>query len=660
MCGIAGFISNTRSHDVDLTGVARRMAMALTHRGPDDEGIWTDSMGIALVHRRLSILELSSAGHQPMVSTSGRYVLVFNGEIYNHLALRKVLGATGGLSSWRGNSDTETLLACIDAWGLDKTLQELVGMFAFGLWDKREATLYLARDRFGEKPLYYGWGHGHFLFASELKAIAAHPQWAGVIDKDALSLYLRYGYVPSPHSIWEGIKKLPPGCYMAVPYSSHNLQPYTSTISYWRVADFAQKKPLDLTDSEAISTLGKLLSDSIDGQMLSDVPLGAFLSGGIDSSTVVALMQEKATTPIKTFTIGFSEKEYNEAIYASAIAKHLGTDHTELYVTPEDAFALIPQLSTMYDEPFSDVSQIPTHLVSLLARNNVTVSLSGDGGDELFGGYNRHVLGPRIWNLLKNLPYSSRKLLSSALTQISPSAWDRFGAILPLKSKQPMLGDKLHKLAGLALAATPFDIYRWLISNERAPEQLLTEHYAPTFPLQTWAESNGTEFWDRGIAEGMMLNDVVGYLTDDILCKVDRAAMAASLEVRVPFLDHRVAEFAFQMPSNLKIRNRQGKWLVRQILSQYVPAALFDRPKQGFGVPIDSWLRGPLRAWASNLLDPKRLKEQGIFNPTIITEKWHEHLAGRRNWQHWLWNILMFQTWHDAWISKPPTTRIIT
>ena len=660
MCGIAGFISNTRSHDVDLASVAHRMATALTHRGPDDEGIWTDPMGVALAHRRLSILELSLAGHQPMVSPSGRYVLVFNGEIYNHLALRKILEASGALSSWRGNSDTETLLACIDTWGLDKTLQQLVGMFAFGLWDKRDSTLSLARDRFGEKPLYYGWNQGHFLFASELKAIATHPHWMGVIDKQALSLYLRYGYVPSPYSIWEGIKKLPPGCYVVVPYSSRNAHTASPTISYWRVADFVQKNPLELTDSEAIDTLDKLLSNSIHGQMLSDVPLGAFLSGGIDSSTVAALMQAQTTTPIKTFTIGFSEKEYNEAIYAKAIAKHLGTDHTELYVTPEDAFALIPRLSGMYDEPFSDVSQIPTHLVSLLARRHVTVSLSGDGGDELFGGYNRHVLGPKIWNVLKILPYGLRKVLSNALTQISPSAWDKFGAMLPLKSKQPMLGDKLHKLAGLALAATPFDIYRWLISNERAPEQLLSEHDSTSPPLQTWAESNGTAFWNKGIAEGMMFNDVVGYLTDDILCKVDRAAMAASLEVRVPFLDHRVAEFAFQLPSNLKIRNGQGKWLVRQILSQYVPTALFERPKQGFGVPIDSWLRGPLRSWASNLLDPKRLKEQGIFNPTIITEKWHEHLAGRRNWQHWLWNILMFQTWHDVWISNSPTTRIIT
>ena len=660
MCGIAGFISNTRSHDVDLAGVAHRMASALTHRGPDDEGIWSDPMGVSLAHRRLSILELSSAGHQPMVSPSGRYVLVFNGEIYNHLALRKILEASGALSSWRGNSDTETLLACIDTWGLDKTLQQLVGMFAFGLWDKRDSTLSLARDRFGEKPLYYGWHQGHFLFASELKAIAAHPQWAGVIDKEALSLYLRYGYVPTPHSIWEGIKKLPPGCYVVVPYSSHNLHSSTSTVSYWRVADFVQSKPLDVTDSEAIGTLDKLLSNSIHGQMLSDVPLGAFLSGGIDSSTVAALMQAQTTTPIKTFTIGFAEKEYNEAIYAKAIAKHLGTDHTELYVTPEDAFALIPRLSGMYDEPFSDVSQIPTHLVSLLARRHVTVSLSGDGGDELFGGYNRHVLGPKIWNLLKILPYGSRKLLSSALTQISPAAWDRVGAMLPLKSKLPMLGDKLHKLAGLALAATPFDIYRWLISNERVPEQLLTEHYSPSCPLPTWAESSGIEFWNKGIAEGMMFNDVIGYLTDDILCKVDRAAMAASLEVRVPFLDHRVAEFAFQLPSNLKIRNGQGKWLVRQVLCQYLPTALFERPKQGFGVPIGSWLRGPLCAWASNLLDPKRLKQQGIFNPAVITEKWDEHLAGKRNWQHWLWNILMFQTWYDEWVITRQSGRIPT
>jgi asparagine synthase (glutamine-hydrolysing) len=631
------------------------MVNALAHRGPDDVGVWADSAGVALAHRRLSIIELSAAGHQPMVSGSGRYILVFNGEIYNHLALRQTLADTEP-QKWLGHSDTETLLACIEAWGLEQTLKQLVGMFAIALWDRTEGSLALARDRFGEKPLYYGWNHGKFLFGSELKALVAHPNWSAEVDRHALSLYVRYGYVPTPYSIWAEIKKLVPGSYLILSSVdlANNVQ--AKPIVYWSARAFVdQAKPQKLTDIEATKKLDQLLQQSINGQMLADVPLGAFLSGGIDSSTVVAMMQAESALPVQTFTIGFSEKDYDEATYAKAVAQHLKTSHTELYVSAKDALDLIPQLSNIYDEPFADASQLPTHLVSLLARQHVKVSLSGDGGDELFGGYNRHRFGPKIWRSLQKMPLGLRHFLGETIKKISPMNWDKFGNVLPQSIRQPTFGDKAHKLAGLSMATTVEDVYQWLVSSDRDPEQVLTEMYSDWVMQGTWAATEMSLLQCEDSAERMMFNDVVAYLTDDILCKVDRAAMAIGLETRVPLLDHRIAEFAFQLPQNMKIRNGQGKWLLRQVLDRYVPSVLIERPKQGFGVPIDTWLRGPLRDWAEGLLAPSRLRREGFFNEQLVTTRWQEHLSGKKNWQYWLWNILMFQAWQARWMPVRTT-----
>jgi asparagine synthase (glutamine-hydrolysing) len=657
MCGIAGIIDlGAHNKAEDNECIARSMVNALAHRGPDDVGVWVDSLGVALAHRRLSIIELSAAGHQPMVSSSGRYVILFNGEIYNHLELRKTLSDSQP-HGWRGQSDTETLLASIEALGFEQTLKQLVGMFAIALWDRIDGSLTLARDRFGEKPLYYGWNKSRFLFGSELKALASHPNWSGEIDRDALALYVRYGYVPIPYSIWKGIKKLIPGTYLVLSGFDLANQALTEPQPYWSARAFAEKDVgKELTDAHAISALDTLLHQSVKGQMLADVPLGAFLSGGIDSSTVVAVMQAESALPVQTFTIGFSEKDYDEAAYAKAVAQHLRTNHTELYVSANDALDLIPQLPDIYDEPFADVSQLPTHLVSRLARQQVTVSLSGDGGDELFGGYNRHIVGPKLWCGMQAMPVGLRGLVGQAIRKISPASWDRLGHALPKALKQPTLGDKLHKLASLSGVTSVEDLYTWLAAVERSPEALLVPREVDAVVARgTWAEKEMSFLRREGIAERMMFNDTVAYLTDDILCKVDRAAMAVGLETRVPLLDHRLAEFALQLPQHMKIRSGQGKWLLRQVLNKYVPAALIDRPKQGFGVPIDSWLRGPLREWAQALLDPSRLQNEGLFNEAIVSKRWTEHLTGHKNWQYWLWSILMFQAWKSRWLPERVT-----
>ncbi len=646
MCGIAGFLAT--STDTDLEAWARRMADSLVHRGPDDTGVWGDATaGVALAHRRLSILDLSPAGHQPMASACGRYVVVFNGEIYNHLDLRKELRP----EEWRGHSDTETLLAACQAWGIQETLQRAAGMFALALWDRHDRALTLARDRFGEKPLFYGWQGDSFLFGSELKALAAHPAWRGEVNRDALALFMRYSYVPAPLSIWQGIAKLPPGGLLTLPLdASAGVLP--APTFYWRALEAAHVAIRnDLDDQAEIEELDRRLRQTIAGQMVADVPLGAFLSGGVDSSTVVALMQAQSARPVRTFTIGFDEGDYNEAEYAKAVAVHLGTEHTELYVSPADAMAVIPRLPDMYDEPFGDVSQIPTHLVAAMARQHVTVSLSGDGGDELFGGYNRYFLGRSLWRGMRRMPFGLRRLAAQGITAVSPARWDSLGRLLPSRFWQPMVGDRAHKLASIMTATSADDVYRWLVSHERNPESVVVAG------RENWP---GREFWanhemrllQRGdFSERMMFNDLVSYLPDDILCKVDRAAMAANLETRVPFLDHRIAEFAWQLPLNMKIRDGQGKWLLRQVLYRYVPKALIERPKQGFGVPIDAWLRGPLREWAEDLLDESRLRREGYFHAAPIRLKWEEHLSGRRNWQYWLWNVLMFQSWRERWCS---------
>ena len=657
MCGLTGFFHSGCSAE-RATATLDVMATAIAHRGPDDSGVWFDAdAGIGLAHRRLSILDLSPAGHQPMPAASGRYVLVFNGEIYNHLDLRDALEQPSppaplpegeGSRSWRGHSDTETLLAGFEVWGIAATLQRAIGMFAIAVWDRAERSLTLARDRLGEKPLYYGWQGDYFLFGSELKALRAHPAFNAAIDRDALSLFLRHNCLPTPYSIYQGIHKLPPGTLLTLPSAARRAD--CTPVAYWSLRDAVeqgQAQPFQGTDAEAITALDDLLRDAVRRQQLADVPLGAFLSGGVDSSTIVALMQAQSSRPVKTFTIGFHENGYNEAHYAQAVAAHLGTDHTELYVTPEQARAVIPRLPTLYDEPFADSSQIPTFLVSELTRQQVTVSLSGDAGDELFGGYNRYLLTRSIWRKMRWLPPALRTLAARSITALPPAAWDRgyrvLASVLPPRWRFSLPGDKAHKLAGILTAASPELIYRELVSHWPQPATVVIGATEPVTLL------NQAAAWPNlGFEQRMMYFDTLSYLPDDILVKVDRAAMAVSLETRVPLLDHRVVEFAWRLPLAMKIRHGESKWILRQVLDRYVPRTLIERPKMGFGVPLDRWLRGPLRDWAEDLLDESRLRQEGFFHPEPIRRKWAEHLSGTRNWQYHLWDVLMFQAWLES------------
>jgi asparagine synthase (glutamine-hydrolysing) len=647
MCGVTGFWQPGGFVWADAQATARAMADQIAHRGPDDAGVWGDAQaGIALAHRRLSILELSAAGHQPMISASGRYVLAFNGEIYNHSQLRAELQAAGQAPEWRGGSDTETLLAGFDAWGLQACIPKTTGMFALAVWDRHLRTLTLARDRAGEKPLYYGWQKGVFLFGSELKALRAHPAFSAGVDRNALALLMRHNYIPAPHSIYQGLHKLLPGCWLSVAMPGELPQPQR----YWdarRVIKGGLAAPFTGTPQEAVDALEVELKRAIGQQMVADVPLGAFLSGGVDSSTVVALMQAQSPRPVKTFTIGFDEAGYNEATHAKAVARHLGTDHTELYVTPQQALEVIPRLPEIYCEPFADSSQIPTHLVSQLARRHVTVSLSGDAGDELFGGYNRYVLGQRLWKKLSHVPPGLRMILARMILSVSPRTWNRMlepiQPLLPMGLAQANIGEKLHKGAGAMAARTPAELYRLLTGHWHQPDELVI---GATEPLTVLTDPASQPETDTFIHQ-MMALDLLSYLPDDILAKVDRAAMAVSLETRVPLLDHRVVEFAWQLPLHYKLRDGVGKWPLRQVLYRHVPRELIERPKMGFGVPIDSWLRGPLRDWAESLLDESRLRQEGFFNPAPIRQKWAEHLSGKRNWQYHLWDVLMFQAWYQ-------------
>lgn len=647
MCGIVGIFDPGARSSIG-NDLLPPMVDTLIHRGPDDFGSWFDvKAGIALGHRRLSVIDLSSEGHQPMMSESDRYIISFNGEIYNFRQLRRQLEGLG--HRFRGHSDTEVVLAAVEQWGLTNALERSIGMFAFALWDQKQCKLHLVRDRLGEKPLYYGWQNEVLLFGSELKALRAYSAWQGEIDRDALALYLRHSYIPTPYSIYKGIRKLLPGTVLTIKSDSKGELPTPEY--YWsarEAVENADRHSLPQKVSEAASQLDSLLCDAICQQMVADVPLGAFLSGGVDSSTVAALMQAQSSGPIKTFTIGFHEADYNEAEDAKAVAKHLGTDHTELYVTPQEAMDVIPGLPALYDEPFADSSQIPTHLVAKLARQHVTVSLSGDGGDELFGGYDRYFWGQSIWKKISWMPRGMRHLGSKILTGVSPEAWDRLfrhaAFLMPRIDGPQISGDRTHKLAEILGVRDPEEMYHGLVSHWQDPASVVPGgRELPTALTERDRWARLPDFMQR-----MMYLDIVSYLPDDILVKVDRATMGVSLEARVPLLDYRVVEFAWRLPLSMKVRNGQGKWLLRQVLYKYVPADLIERPKMGFGVPIDSWLRGPLREWAESLLAENRLKQEGYFDAQPIRRKWLEHLSGTRNWQYQLWDILMFQAWLEA------------
>lgn len=648
MCGLVGFWQSSGFDAHAARRLTSDMADTLVHRGPDDQGVWTDdTAGVALGHRRLSIVDLSPAGHQPMLSESGRFVIAFNGEIYNHQEIRKSLEAAGRGSGWRGHSDTETLLAAIEFWGLKKAVGQCVGMFAFALWDRKDRSLSLVRDRVGEKPLYFGWqGSGAtatLLFGSELKALKMHPAFNARIDRGALALFLRHNYIPCPYTIYEGFSKVVPGSIVV--FQRQSRDPLVET--YWdtlEVAAAGARNPFKGSPQDAVSALEDIMSRSIAGQMVADVPLGAFLSGGIDSSSIVALMQRQSSQPVRTFTIGFHEKGYNEAEHAKAVAAHLGTRHTELYVTPDQAMAVIPKLPHLYDEPFSDSSQIPTHLVSQLARQDVTVALSGDAGDELFGGYTRYTFAARMWGKLSRIPCVARTAAARMMTSISPGAWDRIMAILPDNELSRNAGDRIHKGADVMGSRSVAELYYKLVSHWNDPTSVVIGGREP--PTALTLESGLLSGLNS--VERMMALDAITYLPDDILVKVDRAAMGVSLETRVPLLDHRIIEFAWTLPIDLKLRDGKGKWVLRQVLERHLPAELFERKKMGFGIPIDSWLRGPLREWAEDLLSESRLRQDGLFETGQIRKKWEEHQSGRRNWQYHLWDLLMFQSWKQA------------
>jgi asparagine synthase (glutamine-hydrolysing) len=643
MCGIAGMIDRRAATSPEsLQQIGRAMSDTLLHRGPDAGGVWTDAAaGVALGHRRLSIIDLSPGGAQPMMSANGRYVISYNGEVFNFLELRAELERQG--ATFRGGSDTEVIIEGAARWGLAATVQRLIGMFAFALWDRETRTVSLVRDRLGIKPVYYLASETLFAFGSELKALRACPGWSASLDRDALAGYLRVGYVPQPFSIYREIRKLPPGTILTLaPGKAPSIEPFWEAR---RVAVEGYAKWRKAPDErEAVDGLDTLLRDSVRRRMIADVPLGAFLSGGIDSSTVVALMQAESNRPVRTFSIGFHEQGYDEAAHAKAVAAHLGTDHTELYVEPGHAFDVIPKLPEWYDEPFADASQIPTFLVSEMTRRHVTVALSGDGGDELFTGYNRYFWAETLWKRFSSIPAPLRRAFAGGLRALSPAAWDRLFALVPPRLRPPQPGEKLHKVAGMLGHDGPQAIYKRLITLCE-PETLLVSGREPKSPLSD--ESAIRDLPD--FPAWMQFVDTVTYLPDDILTKVDRATMAVSLEGRVPLLDHRVVEYAWTLPLSLKIRDGKGKWALRQVLRRYVPDSLVDRPKMGFGVPIDSWLRGPLRDWAEELLSPRKLAADGILRPEPVTALWREHLSGRRSNHYQLWVVLMFQAWRQRW-----------
>ena len=604
------------------------MTESLRHRGPDDEGYWHDAAaGVGLGHRRLAIVDLSPEGHQPMCSRGGRYVIAFNGEVYNFLDLRAEL-ARGG-SVFRGHSDTEVMLAAIECWGLERALERFAGMFGFALWDTATRTLHLVRDRLGEKPLYYAWTGSTLLFGSELRALSAGPWWRGEVDRDALALYMRHNCVPAPYSIYQGVRKVRPGTILSFRSSSGGSgQEYV----YWSAQEAVAQAlvaPRRESATDAVEALDVLLRRVVRREMIADVPLGAFLSGGIDSSTVVALMQAQSDRSVRTFTIGFDEQRYDEAQYAKAVSAALGTDHTELYVGPDELLSAVPRMPAVYDEPFADPSQIPTTLLAALTRRHVTVSLSGDGGDELFGGYEHYRRGSRMWRLLRRLPVSLRRRMA------------RIARAVPELGPGALSGDRIRNCARVLSAETAETMYRELISHFREPASVVPHDSELTTAFTDPGRWPETETF----VERMMFLDLTTFLPDDILVKVDRSTMAFGLESRAPFLDHEVVQFAWALPLNLKIRSGDGKWLLRQLLYRYVPRPLVDRPKMGFGVPLGSWLCGPLREWASDLLAPAKLKREGFLDAAVVTNQWRRCQQGARLGQDMLWAVLMFESW---------------
>jgi asparagine synthase (glutamine-hydrolysing) len=629
MCGLTGFVASATASE-DLVSIVRRMHAALAHRGPDDAGEWVDAdSGAALGFRRLAIIDLSPAGHQPMLSASSRYVATLNGEIYNFEELRRELRAAGLAPPFRGHSDTEVMLAAFDAWGIDAAVRRFNGMFAIAVWDREARKLLLIRDRMGVKPLYFGFAGSTFVYASELKALRQHPGFDAQIDRDALALYMRFMVVPAPFSIYKGIGKVLPGTIVTFDPASRE----TKTSTYWSVSDVATRgaaRPFEGSEEDASQAVEAVLRDAIRIRMVADVPLGIFLSGGVDSSLVAALMQSESASRVRSFSIGFPHEAYDESKFAASVARHLGTDHTELTVTSQDALDVIPKLPSIYDEPFADSSQIPTHLLSMLARRHVTVSLSGDGGDELFGGYTRYILAQKYLRRIAATPRSLRPAMAGSLKMLSTRSWDRLLG--------PRMGEKVHKLARVMATGNSDAMYFELVSHW---SNVVTGGVAPEIPVtrrESWPSLHDP-------VERMMFFDQISYLPDDILAKVDRASMAASLEVREPLLDYRLVELAWTLPLSMKVRGGRGKRVLRRVLDRYVPASLIERPKMGFGIPLDDWLRGPLREWAESLLDPASLHAEGFFDVPAVRAKWEELLSGRGDWKYYVWAVLMFEAW---------------
>lgn len=644
MCGILGFFDTEQNRDRPaMHEIGRAMGRALAHRGPDGEGLWQDpDAPLLLGHRRLSILDLSPEGHQPMESRDGRYVIVFNGEIYNYRDLQAELEQEG--AKFRGRSDTEVMLAAFERWGINLALQKLNGMFAFALWDKKERTLHLVRDRLGKKPLYAGWAGKSLVFASELKAFRVHPDFRPEIDRGAVALYMRFAFIPAPYSIYGQVWQLLPGTRLALKLDEVKAGKDLSVPMepYWSPAEAvmqARNRPPPRYEEEAVADFESLLKDCVRERMVSDVPLGAFLSGGLDSTAVVALMQQFSPQPVKTFCVGFREAGFDEAAHARAVAKHLGTEHHEMYLSARDAMDVIPKIPDMFDEPFADASQIPTYMVAHFARRHVTVALSGDGGDEMLGGYTRYLVAPQMWKRIGWMPLPVRKAMSAAFCAMPVRALNR------LAPQHPRFGEKLHKTAEFMAMDDVQEAYATLAGHWLRPENLVLGSKERPVPLHnpSWQPA-GLNF-----AEQLIYNDTICYLPNDILTKVDRATMAVSLEARAPLLDRRIFEYVWTLPLSMKIRDGQGKWLLRQALKKYVPADMFDRPKQGFSVPVGEWLAGPLRDWAESLLNEGRLRQEGFLDPAMARLAWADHLEGRGSHPYRLWNILMFQSWLQRW-----------